>query len=438
MNKPRSRISAYGWVIISMLLLLGVINFADKAVLGLAAVPIIKELHLSPAEYGLVSGSLFWLFALSSILVTTWSDRIGTKAVLTLLAMSWTIVQIATMFVFSFPALLLTRIMLGAGEGPSYGTSVSAATTWLPEDRRAFGLGIVNFGSAIGPALFAPPLTFLIVNVGWRSAFVLLGGIGLLWVILWLLIGRDQPDSRPMSVPEDRDKNSRTRWSEIRPVLFSRTVLFSTFAAFASYWAVALYLSWNPVYLVTVRHLHLSDPLYIAGITLPYVVGGIGFIACGVLADRIYHRKRSHRQSYVYVVTAVLIITALCLYLAVSVPSTLLSVIFFSLALIGVGIPLLSTTIVAVAPASHRGAMLGIYVAVSTLPGLIAPLVTGLIIQVAGSNASSGLFYAYLLASLLLLIGAIAFLANARPDEDQRVEQTRRMGAQVHIVRSRP
>src|SRR5512135_1467467 len=99
MNKPRSRISAYGWVIISMLLFLGVINFADKAVLGLAAVPIIKELHLSPAEYGLVSGSLFWLFALSSILVTAWSDRIGTKAVLALLAMSWTIVQVATVFV---------------------------------------------------------------------------------------------------------------------------------------------------------------------------------------------------------------------------------------------------------------------------------------------------------------------------------------------------
>ncbi|HEY6411922.1 MAG TPA: MFS transporter [Ktedonobacteraceae bacterium] len=438
MNKPPSRISVYGWVIISMLLFLGVINFADKAVLGLAAVPIFKELHLSPAQYGLVSGSLFWLFALSSLLVTTWSDRIGTKKVLALLATSWTIVQVATVFVFSFPALLLSRIMLGAGEGPSYGTSVSAATPWLPADRRAFGLGIVNFGSAIGPALFAPPLTFLIVNVGWRSAFALLGGIGLLWVILWFVIGRDHPDSRPTSAPSDRDKNSRARWSELRPVLFSRTVLFSTFAAFVSYWAVALYLSWNPVYLVTVRHLRLGDPLYLAGITLPYVVGAIGFLACGFLADRVFRRKGSHRQSYVYVVTTVLIITALCLYLAVSVPSTLLSVVFFTLALIGVGIPLLSTTIVAVAPSSHRGAILGVYVAVSTLPGLIAPLVTGLIIQLAGSNASSGLFYAYLLASLLLLIGAIAFLAFARPDEDQLAEQSRRMGAKVGMVESRP
>jgi hypothetical protein len=69
MNTARGHISSYGWVMIILLLALGAINFVDKAVLGLAALPIIKELHLSPSQYGLVSGSLFWLFSLSSVLV---------------------------------------------------------------------------------------------------------------------------------------------------------------------------------------------------------------------------------------------------------------------------------------------------------------------------------------------------------------------------------
>jgi ACS family hexuronate transporter-like MFS transporter len=416
---------------IFMLLALGVINFADKAVLGLAAVPIIKELHLSPAQYGLVSGSLFLLYALSSVLVTGWSDRIGTKRVLALLATSWAIVQVATVFVFSFLALLITRIMLGAGEGPSYGTSVSAATPWLPADRRTFGLAIVTFGSAIGPAIFAPPLTFLIVVVGWRSAFALLGGIGFLWVIIWLLVGREHPETKRMLVDETQEKHPRSRWADIRPVLFSRTVLFSTLAAFASYWAIALYLSWNPVYLVTVRHLRLSDPLYFVGITLPYVVGGIAMLGFGAFADRVFRRTGSHRRSYVYTVTALLIVSALCLYLAVSVPSTLGSVIFFTLALIGVTIPILSSIIAAVAPAAHRGAVLGSYVAIATLPGLIAPLVTGLIIQAAGRNVASGFYHAYLLASLLLLIGGIAFLAFTRPDDERHIEKVSRGAAHV-------
>jgi hypothetical protein len=79
LNKDRGHISAYGWVMIFMLLSLGVINFADRAVLGLAAVPIIRELQLSPAQYGLASGSFFLLYALSSVSVTWWSDRIGAK-----------------------------------------------------------------------------------------------------------------------------------------------------------------------------------------------------------------------------------------------------------------------------------------------------------------------------------------------------------------------
>jgi MFS family permease len=408
---------------IFMLLGLGVINFADKAVLGLAAVPIVKELHLSPAQYGLVSGSFFLLYALSSVSVTSWSDRIGTKRVLALLATSWAIVQLATAFVFSFPALLLTRIALGAGEAPSYGTSVSAATPWLPANRRAFGLAVVTFGSAIGPALFAPPLTFLIVVVGWRSAFALLGGIGLLWVVLWLLVGREHPAAKRMPIYEAQEKHPRSRWAEIRPTLFSRTILFSILSAFASYWVVALYLSWNPVYLVTVRHLSLSDPLYLAGTTLPYLVGGIALVAFGAFADRVFRLTRSHRRSYVYPVSALQFVSALCLWLAVSVPSAPGSVIFLTLALVGASIPILSTIITEAAPEAHRGTVLGTYVAISTLPGLIAPLITGLIIQAAGRYIGSGFYFAYLVASLLLLISGIAFLAFNRPVDEQLVEK---------------
>src|SRR6266581_116690 len=107
---------------------------ADKAVLGLAAIPIIKELHLSAVQYGVVSGSLFWLFSLSSVLVTAWADVVGTKKILALLATIWALAQFATVFVTSFLGLLLTRMVLGAGEGPSYGTSVTSASKWLPPD----------------------------------------------------------------------------------------------------------------------------------------------------------------------------------------------------------------------------------------------------------------------------------------------------------------
>jgi MFS transporter, ACS family, hexuronate transporter len=112
-------------------------------------------------------------------------------------------------------------------------------------------------------------------------------------------------------------------------------------------------------------------------------------IAFGTLADRVFRRTGSQRRSYVYLVTALLMASALCLFLAVSVPSALGAVFFFTLVFIGVPIPILSTIISAVAPAVHRGAVLGIVVAVSTLPGIIAPLVTGLLIQATGKKRGS-------------------------------------------------
>ncbi len=282
-----TRVSPFGWVMIAFLFALGVINFADKAVLGLAAIPIIKELHLSAIQYGLVSGSLFWLFSLSSVLVTAWADVVGTKKVLALLATTWALVQFATLFVISFPALLLTRAVLGAGEGPSYGTSVTAAAPWLPPDRRAFGLGVMTFGSSIGPVVFAPLLTFMIVAVGWRSAFALLGGIGALWVVIWLVVARERLADKSTPVHETHGARRRTRWSQVLPLIFSRTIVFSIFAAFSIYWGIALLLGWTPVYLVIVLHLKLTDPLYIVGVSLPWLLQGLALLAFGVLADRV-------------------------------------------------------------------------------------------------------------------------------------------------------
>ena len=114
-------------------------------------------------------------------------------------------------------------------------------------------------------------------------------------------------------------------WSEVLPFLFSHILLFSTLAAFSAYWALALYLSWNQVYLVTVRHLKLSDPLYLVGITLPYVVGGIALLGFSALADSTFRRTGSHRRSYVYPGSALLMVSALCLFLAVNIPSSLRS-----------------------------------------------------------------------------------------------------------------
>jgi MFS transporter, ACS family, hexuronate transporter len=125
-----------------------------------------------------------------------------------------------------------------------------------------------------------------------------------------------------------------------------------------------------------------------------HIVGGIALIAFGALADRVFRRTGSHRRSYVYPGSALFMVSALCLFLEVNIPSSLGAVILFTLAPIGAAVPMLSIIVTAVAPEAHRGAVLGIVVAVATLPGIIAPFVTGVIIQSAGKNVASGFYKA--------------------------------------------
>jgi len=269
----RTKVSRVGWAMIAFLFVLGTINFADKAVVGFAAVPMINELHLSPFQWGLITGGFFWLFSLSSVLVGSWSDTVGTKGVLSLLGATWALVQFATVFIFTFPLLLMSRIILGAGEGPSYGVSLNAAAKWLPPDRRGLGYAIMSVGSAVGPALFAPILIPLIVAYGWRSAFVVLGVVGLLWVVLWWFLGRESTEEVGMVVPKEQVSHEKISWSHLWPLLLSRNFIFTTLAGFGYFWWVVLLTSWYSLYLVEVRHFTVANLTFIIG--LPWLVTGM-------------------------------------------------------------------------------------------------------------------------------------------------------------------
>ena len=108
---------------------------------------------------------------------------------------------------------------------------------------------------------------------------------------------------------------------------------------------------------------------------------------------------------------------AVFLYLAINIPSTPGAVTFFILsAAAGAAIPVLAAIVLNVTPEEKRGSIQGVAVAIATLPGLLAPLVTGVMIQAAGSNAVQGLHNAYMVAALLLLVCGVVFTIFVRPD----------------------
>src|SRR6516225_7363996 len=101
------------WIIVAMMFLFMLINFADKAVIGLAAVPIIKDLHLTNEQFGQVGSAFFLLFSISAVLVGFLVNRVSTKLVLTAMALIWAFTQLPMLGVVSLQVLMASRVILG-------------------------------------------------------------------------------------------------------------------------------------------------------------------------------------------------------------------------------------------------------------------------------------------------------------------------------------
>src|SRR5580704_19636039 len=107
------------WLIVALLFLFMLINFVDKAVVGLAAVPMMKELNLSPSQFGLLGSSFFLLFSLSAVVTGFIVNRVATRWALLTMGIIWALTQFPMLGAAGFATIMASRIALGAGEGPA-------------------------------------------------------------------------------------------------------------------------------------------------------------------------------------------------------------------------------------------------------------------------------------------------------------------------------
>jgi MFS family permease len=178
-------------LVVALLFLFMLINFADKAVIGIAAVPIMQELRLSPRQFGLVGSSFFLLFSVSAIVTGFIVNRVQTRWALLTMGLVWAFTQFPMLGTVGFVTLVACRIALGAGEGPAYPVALHSAYKWFPNELRTLPTAIIAQGAGIGIMVSLPALNWVIVTYSWHWAFGILGIVGLAWAVAWLALGRE-------------------------------------------------------------------------------------------------------------------------------------------------------------------------------------------------------------------------------------------------------
>lgn len=403
------------WGMTALLLLFMLINFADKVVVGLAARPIMADLHLTPEQFGLLGSSFFFLFAISAVVVGFITNRVQTRHTLLVMAIIWSLVQFPMLGMVSFEMLIACRIVLGAGEGPASPVALHAIYKWFPDHLRGLPTAIIAQGSALGVIVAVPTLNWIIVNHSWHWAFGALGIAGLVWVALWLMFGREGTlVDTPQGATEGTVERIPYWW-----LLTCPSILASCAAGFASYWGLALGLTWFTSYLVD--GLGYSQTVGGNLTILPWVFGMVVVLTGGWLSQRLKKAGVSSRVSRGVLAATTVFLGGCILPFVGAMPTPGLKVAALVVgAAIGSSIYVVIPMIVSeLTPQPQRAAMLAIVTSVVTLAGVIAPLAMGAVIQHAASPVA-GYEKSYVILGLLLLAGGLIGLLFIRPEHDRK------------------
>ena len=399
------------WVIVALLFLFMMINFADKAIIGLAGVPIMTELNLTPKQFGLVGSSFFLLFSISAVVTGFIVNRVRSKWVLMAMGLIWALVQFPMIGTVSIELLIACRIVLGAGEGPAYPVALHATYKWFPDEKRAIPGAIIAQGAAIGVVIAIPILNAIITNYNWHYAFGALGVAGLVWVAAWALLGKEG------RIEERANTEGAVAAARIpyRDLLLSPTNLASWCAYFGAYFGLALVLSWFTPYLVK----GLGFEQAVAGklTALPFVVGFFVALGGSWLSQRMMRSGSTSRVARGIVSGVAVCLGGLALLAAPYAPNVTITI---ALIIAGTTLPsvvyfLAPVILGEITPPSQRGAVLAINGAVGTSAGIIAPYLMGSVIEGAAS-AAQGYSNGFTICGVVTLIGGLIGLAFLRPE----------------------
>lgn len=422
------------WFVLLILFFGAVINFADKSIIGLAAVPIMKEFKLSYTQWGLVGSSYYWLYPVTGIFGAALADRHGAKKVLGFIMLTWTILQFGVMAIAALPLLIIYRVLLGAFEGPYSPIAYSHADKWFPPKLRGFANSAIVGGGTVGAMIVAPILVSLITIFGWKIAFACLGLASLVWALLFQLFTKESPVEVYKEVQKKKkEKLEKINLKDLLLLLTSPTALFTTLAYFSAYILVVWFPVWLPIYLVEAVKMSAAQmgfSVMVIGIVALVVYTGVS-----MLSDYLFKKNQNWRLSRVYVVALSMILGAVLLASVIVFHNPIWVVAALCLA------KGLTYTILPIGPTiminekrERGGLMTSILTSSGNLAGIIAPILTGFIISLAGGSKIFGYNLSILFIAAIVLIFSILFAIFVKPSIKDKVTKQNELSNNANVA----
>jgi ACS family hexuronate transporter-like MFS transporter len=309
-----ARNTSWRWWVCGLLLLATMINYMDRLVLNQTADRLMEDLSFNKAGYGQLEGFFGISFAFGALLLGFVVDRLGPRLVYPLVVLLWSLAGFATGFVRTFEELLVCRIALAFFEAANWSCALKTTQSILRQEDRAMGNGILQSGAAVG-AIITPLLvggfTSWGIHNGWRPAFCFVGGLGLLWVVLWLVMVR--PGDLVLA-PASNQPSDGKAGAAILAVFRDRRFWVLVFTVIAINLTWHFFRAWMPLFLQFKHGFGNWDKQLFA--SAYYVATDIGSLAAGFVALRLARRGMPVHRSRMLVFAGCALLTLLSIPVA--------------------------------------------------------------------------------------------------------------------------
>jgi ACS family hexuronate transporter-like MFS transporter len=326
MSAPSGK-SAVRWLIIGMIAVATVINYIDRNALAVMWPTISEEIGASKEDYALLVSTFMVAYAVGQFGFGRLFDKVGVRFGFALSILGWSI-SIALHAVAGRVAhFAVFRAMLGITEAGAWPGAVKANAEWFPARERAFAQGIFNAGASVGAIVSAPLIAVLYLTLGWKGTFVLIGALGFIWILPWLVIHRAGPDRHPwvsaaeraliLDAPAAHGPDTAVGppyVPTLRQLLSHREswgVILARFFLDPIWW---LFVSWLPIYLSETFGFDIKQIGLFAWV--PFVGAMIGSLFGGWLSGRLIQAGVPVGRARKWVITLGGAVMAPCLIVA--------------------------------------------------------------------------------------------------------------------------
>lgn len=402
-----------------MIFITVVICYVDRANLSVASAEIQKEFGITKAQMGYVFSAFSWTYAVLQIPGGRFLDRVGSKLTYFIAIMGWSVATLLQGFASGLGSLIGLRALTGLFEAPAFPTNNRIVTSWFPERERAGAVGFYTSGQFVGLAFLTPFLIWVQEKLSWHWVFIITGGIGIVWALVWHLVYQPPRKSKGVNQAEldyiaagggliDGDavpgkgsapaKLTSADWK----LVFNRKLVGVYIGQFAIASTLWFFLTWFPNYLTTEKQISALSAGFMT--TVPFLAAFVGVILSGNVADWMVRRGRSIGFARKTPIICGLLLST-CIMGANYTNDPVWIMTLMAIAFFGNGFASITWSLVSsLAPTRLIGLTGGVFNFIGGLGGITVPLVVGHLAQ--GYGFAPALTY----IAVVALLGALSYI----------------------------